>query len=158
MQLLLVTSTIPPSPGPYPGVPSVPAPTPAKDAVQKPLASPTTESADIIASSDSPKDVLVAADERMADAESTELKELKVLMDVETTAPPAETISTEEGSRENAPEVKDEPGQPVADEANTSSVPPSEQVDTLSEPLSDTVSEPVVDNNESKEDVVESSA
>jgi len=127
---------------------------PATDAVPKPLASPTTENADTILSSES-KDVLVAADELMADdAEGTELKELKELMDVDA-AQPAETISTEEGSREIEPEVKaDEPGQPVADEANTSSVPPSEQVDTLSEPPSDTVSAPVVDDNESKEDVV----
>jgi len=129
----------------------VPAPTPAKDADQKPLVSPKREDADIITSES--KDVLVAADEHMADTESTELKERS--MDVD--APqPAEVIAAEEGSRENSLEVKDEPGQPIVDEVNTSSVPPSEQANTSSEPPPDTVSAPIVDNEESKE-VLESS-
>lgn len=179
-QLLLVTSTIPPSPGPYPGVASVPAPTPANDADQNPQASPKRENvdstADIIISeskdADSSEDIVISeskdvltADEHMAEAENTESKERS--MDVDTDAPqPSETIEKEpsmdvdvdvpQPSETIAAEQSAEQPSEVA--AGKDEEQPVDEVNTLVEPPPDTSEPaPMVDDNESKGDAMESS-
>lgn len=100
-QLLLVTSTIPPSPGPYPG-PSVPAPTPelalAKDEDPKPAESPRIDSNSDI-TNEKVATASVAADEEMVDTVSTESKEEP--MEVDGPQPSGMIIAAEAGSKEN---------------------------------------------------------
>lgn len=161
-QLLLVTSTFPPSPGPYPGIPSVPAPepapalAPAKDADENPIASPKTEDADptpdimsesndvpVQADSREEPTVSVAADEEMADVEAAESKEQTMEVD----APqPSETIAAGDVLKESTEEVSTskEEQQPV-DEASTVAAPPPE------------MSAPMEEESESKPDVTASS-
>ena len=165
LQLLLVTSTIPPSPGPYPGVPSVPAPesalpapVPAEGTDQNLPASPKAENADstpdIMSESvdvavhtdnniEEPT-VSVAADEEMADVEGTESKEQTMEVDV---PQPSEATAAGVVLKESTEEVSaSEQEQPPVDKANTSAAP------TASE-----TSVPMEDENESKPDVMASS-
>jgi serine/threonine-protein phosphatase 4 regulatory subunit 2 len=118
-KLLLVTSTIPPSAGPYPGTSSVPAPTPepavAKEADSKPTESPRRENADsnseiTSTSSDGPVEAeikgpvaAVAADEEMVDTVSTESKEEP--MEVDGPQPSGTVAAEDDGTKENVPEV-----------------------------------------------------
>ncbi|KAG0582530.1 hypothetical protein KC19_3G066600 [Ceratodon purpureus] len=164
-KLLLVTSTIPPSPGPYPGVPSVPAPesalpapVPAEGTDQNLPASPKAENADstpdIMSESvdvavhtdnniEEPT-VSVAADEEMADVEGTESKEQTMEVDVPR---PSEATAAGVVLKEYTEEVSaSEQEQPPVDKANTSAAP------TASE-----TSVPMEDENESKPDVMASS-
>lgn len=152
-KLLLVTSTIPPSSGTYPGVLSVPAPAPAKDADQKPPASPKAENAgptsdvmsesnDVPVQADSREEptVSVAADEEMADVEGTKSKEQTMEVD----APqPSETIAAGDVLRESTEEVS----------ANKGEQPP---VNTLAAPSPET-SVPMEDDKDSKPDAMASS-
>jgi hypothetical protein len=157
-QLLLVTSTIPPSSGTYPGVPSAPAPAPApaKDTDQKPPASPKAENADstsdvmsesndvpVQADNSEEPTVSVAADEERADVEGRESKEETMEVD----APqPSETIAAGDVLRESTEEVSANKGeQPPVDEVNTLAAPPPE------------TSVPMEDDNESKPDAMASS-
>lgn len=157
-----MTSTIPPSPGPYPGVSSVPATTPAaapapglaKDVDQKPVESPKRENVDSNSnlaseSNDGPvetdlKEVAIASvatDQEMADTVSTDPKEEP--MDVDGPQPSG-TLAAEEGSKENASEVsavKEE--WQMVDAADVSAAAPTE---TETSPQT----APRVDRNESE--------